>query len=593
MSISFEILFFKFSTVQSAQLINTILLIASLIYMNIYLCPEKDQTVKKKKKKSIMKVLYLHLLTCISCILSATAVSVVNWQDIVNRKSDLDLSQPLKIVESPMKNWAIFGELAKRYEQYFVQRFTVRGNEHIQVQHIACNCSCISQVLEGKKDEISEESEYKSKCEEYCSQFLYVDQKNDRIPFWTSMVSEATRGMQQYATIRRECIREHKDEWISPYGFVHDILWTQSADKRQEKRQEDKYYLSAVLSKDAKFHSIVRDMDMTPYLEQFGIDVWRDDMQMYLWMGSEKATAIRHYDFNHNLYLVLFGCKTFHLSAPHTAKFFTMYPFLHPSKRHQILAEIFHTTLYTIGKKKKKPNYYILVYYNILIYNNLPKHWTEESLSLKRVRVCSGEALFLPSFWFHHVVNEDAKTFAVNMWWVSPVERQIYEIQNTVWKLSTAVRDKEWGERFVGVVYFVRMLLHNHCKQVGINDDAAAANRQLQSRCLLSVQEPTIMLSTPYTIVYAPLLNEKWDDMSDSQFLYALDLKIPSWKYFWENDLFFCHNTTTKLFLHCSFVDSAFNRISWLCDYGKLGLHLFFNNSRNSVLMTLECVKPL
>ncbi len=174
-------------------------------------------------------------------------------------------------------------------------------------------------------------------------------------------------------------------------------------------------------------HPIIKDIDIRPFSRVFdigfpGLSRKGPPIDIHLWMGTKGATSIRHHDLNDNLYFVLRGHKKFYLSHPNAFRQFEIYPYLHPSHRHEITCPF------------------------------SPNCDQKRSANILEVDVRAGDLLYLPSFWFHKVVNMDKDTLALNIWWTPKVAKSILKL----WDMRIP-GENEWNipKRFIHISYFL------------------------------------------------------------------------------------------------------------------------------------------
>ena len=97
-----------------------------------------------------------------------------------------------------------------------------------------------------------------------------------------------------------------------------------------------------------------------------------------VFISGSGATAWNHYDASYNVFFQLYGTKKIILSPPSDAKHMVLHSFLVPHFRRTHLAP---------GK--------------------------EGSIAVKLV---AGDTLFIPPFWFHHVISESKVSISMNAW---------------------------------------------------------------------------------------------------------------------------------------------------------------------------------
>merc|ERR1712154_615568 len=79
-----------------------------------------------------------------------------------------------------------------------------------------------------------------------------------------------------------------------------------------------------------------------------------------------------------------------------------------------------------------------------------------------------GDVLYVPPFWFHRVVTNDAATVSLNLWWPSDLQMAAQRIWSVLIPIET-----EWSvlRQFTESMYFVHRLTHQWCQYVGNSDE--------------------------------------------------------------------------------------------------------------------------
>lgn len=149
------------------------------------------------------------------------------------------------------------------------------------------------------------------------------------------------------------------------------------------------------------------------------------------WMGQEKAITSLHKDFYENLYAVIAGENTFTLHPPWDRPFipyktYNQGRFTYQEGRWDILDCKDSTPIPWIAVDPLKPDYEKYPMYR----NTKPVVCT----------LTSGDLLYLPSLWFHHVTQQDA-TIAVNFWYDMEFDVK-YGFYQTLNRLSNDVLNR-------------------------------------------------------------------------------------------------------------------------------------------------------
>jgi len=119
-----------------------------------------------------------------------------------------------------------------------------------------------------------------------------------------------------------------------------------------------------------------------------------------IWIGGSGVTAQTHYDSPHNLYVQIYGHKTFILSPPRISSKIYLYPSRHPSYRQSQVN-------FDNPDIKLFPEF-----------KNIPAI---------QVTLSPGDVLYLPPFWYHRVIAEDM-SISVSVWTDSEEAHVYYDI---------------------------------------------------------------------------------------------------------------------------------------------------------------------
>jgi hypothetical protein len=116
----------------------------------------------------------------------------------------------------------------------------------------------------------------------------------------------------------------------------------------------------------------------------------REPSEVNLWFGSGGTVTPLHFDHQNNLFAQVYGTKTFRLYSPEDTA--CLYPYSKGTKMsHLSQLELDHPI--DAGA--------------FPLYERAHSH---------TVRIDAGQLLFLPAFWWHHVISETI-SISVNKWW--------------------------------------------------------------------------------------------------------------------------------------------------------------------------------
>ncbi len=108
-------------------------------------------------------------------------------------------------------------------------------------------------------------------------------------------------------------------------------------------------------------------------------------------MGSSGVTTQLHYDTNYNFHVQIDGHKNFLLFPPETMQHVYLFPRIHPHfRRSQVNLDAIDA-------------------------DRFPSFSSEKVRGTVQVTLESGDALYIPPFWGHHVTNVDGGV-SVNVW---------------------------------------------------------------------------------------------------------------------------------------------------------------------------------
>eukprot|EP00002_Diphylleia_rotans_P007974 TRINITY_DN17633_c0_g1_i1.p1 TRINITY_DN17633_c0_g1~~TRINITY_DN17633_c0_g1_i1.p1 ORF type:complete len:506 (+),score=88.60 TRINITY_DN17633_c0_g1_i1:43-1560(+) len=199
---------------------------------------------------------------------------------------------------------------------------------------------------------------------------------------------------------------------------------------------------------DSKYHYYFSgDIDSVPSLsDDIGdtdfLAVTEEGKVINVWMGQSGVTAQAHYDSFHNFYVQITGEKRFYLVPPGNHLNMYLYPRSHPSYRQsQVDFQSFSS-----------------------------QRWPRLSgIPVYRADLKPGDVLYLPPYWFHHVVAID-NSMSVNVW----CDSAEYTISSAIWQ-SPLPFEESWdtATRSQKVSAYILVLLTESLDGQG-NDDGDA-----------------------------------------------------------------------------------------------------------------------
>ncbi len=266
----------------------------------------------------------------------------LNWKRLKSEPLRyLKHDEPFVITNSPLTIWTLLDHLPSSSNVQGIRdgnKFILsllRGFEDFpfEVRERRANCFCLKQLTE------------KDVCDHFASTFLYeggTAYSEHILSFWTE--HESCSSNQHYA----DCIEDER-LGTSFSEFLQSLLVERQHDANDH--GDDTVIKRRYLSLDIaerngrtkelmlapSFKKLMHLVFMEPFYDLFGIKYPESVFSMHLWMGSNRSTSVRHYDAYHNLYFVLRGKKQFLLSRPSISSF-PLYPYSHPSRRHECRA---------------------------------------------------------------------------------------------------------------------------------------------------------------------------------------------------------------------------------------------------------------
>jgi hypothetical protein len=159
---------------------------------------------------------------------------------------------------------------------------------------------------------------------------------------------------------------------------------------------------------------------------------------MQTWVGKAGLTSVVHYDASHNVYVQLYGTKTFVLFPPEAASLFQICPFQHPGDGHSCLdweqleadaaaslAATNHisSTSTSSSSSDTVPDADLpsprsgLTRRGARASPTAPAGWAVQAARVVHLR--AGDVLYVPPYWLHHVVTTGT-TEAISVSLISP-----------------------------------------------------------------------------------------------------------------------------------------------------------------------------
>jgi len=157
-------------------------------------------------------------------------------------------------------------------------------------------------------------------------------------------------------------------------------------------------------------------------------DRQRDQHTQYLWLSSGGVVTHTHCDMDHNLFIQIYGNKTFYLRPPHSFSDLRLFPRIHPlwHKSQQLNTD----DAATASSDGEQHSYH--------------------------AHLSPGDLLYVPPYWFHKVVSNTA-SISATAW---SLDYEHYERMDSIYryeqKFSRFVHPKG---RFYGVRLFLDLLL--------------------------------------------------------------------------------------------------------------------------------------
>eukprot|EP01083_Nonionella_stella_P039189 106591_1 len=323
-------------------------------------------------------------------------IIMYEWKDLVENPHvySIDYSAPFLIRNGPSKTWPLADTHNLLKNLQFI--FHDYGNVSFNIQ--TSNCSCFSKRS--------------SLCADYVNKHTYFSTFNQEMfgkredSLWYRHEVNHAQSKQYEPCIHK---MKHFDQVVNIVKRIPKIN-TLNRMVTTNQNQSSITWSFNIMEQDELSTKCVDLMRMQPYFDVFNTDIY-DIASIHLWFGSNNYRTTLHYDFNENIFFMLNGYKTFLLAPPSLTRF-KLFPFLHESERQA---------------------------------SQLPL----DDSYLMRVKVQAGDALWLPSFWYHEPVNGDMEdtmslsglSYGVNFWILNRELRHYFMHNIEHFKFPSFMRD--------------------------------------------------------------------------------------------------------------------------------------------------------
>jgi len=370
-------------------------------------------------------------------------------QMLANDPSRSYLQSPFIMTESPMRDWTLLDNLQDIFDD---DAFNFEGLSQ------TTNCSCFESA---------------ELCQHYASTLLYLAADPERE--YTSSYEYWKKFETDYST------RHQYDACITQKAQTYGIkpLIEQVVNISQSEQHECvlppptvthddgggdgnisigyTYFRLAELDGD---NSVVDALQLntldhirlSDYFKLLAVDHGYGDItDVHMWFGLTQYRATRHYDRSHNLFFMLRGGRKFRLSAP-AINVWPLYPFGHLSDRHQYRS-------YAMLQSADMSEGVSMQWMNDIGYD------------IYEDVVAENEMLFLPSYWWHEVVNDNF-SFALSLWY-DDVENT--RLRNEVVNYHLPINPEKFGLTVGDLdefAYFMQRLIETFCARNNPHNDA-------------------------------------------------------------------------------------------------------------------------
>ncbi len=321
-------------------------------------------------------------------------VNIYEWNDIEYGVCKLPTIIPFIIINSPLKKWG------KSTMKHIIKTLK-ESNTKIGVEYRRSNCAKCGFDVSNI-----------SKCHEFVNTFSTPSYGKEKLTgnridyFWYKYELNDGNVLGLFPHKQFE-----NEQCINQRGIARKTIRISKAIKKakslslsRDKKSLDNYtnytysavkFATVWKLDDYEKHNyanLIKYENMKPFFQIFGMKEEYNDIHMIsAWTGTNGYITNFHYDQANNMYFMIKGNKTFQMT--HNVLFndnFVIFPFL---------------------------NFYFL---------NFAKY-EEKYLDYPRINVYTNEILYIPSYWFHRVINDKYNTYALNVW---IRDYQIHKIQN-------------------------------------------------------------------------------------------------------------------------------------------------------------------
>eukprot|EP01083_Nonionella_stella_P148072 468145_1 len=326
---------------------------------------------------------------CVGIVFDRDGIDVIPWPQLqrLYAQNELDLTKPFIVIESPSSDWTL---LHNNYKGLY-NAFKHYGKLSIDTRTTDCSC------FKLPNNTIDIET-----CYEFVSNFKYVSKQKTQ-EFHINKSSSFWDRYEPYFPLEypyEQCIKRYRVHKPMQYILTHwdeFIMNDKNNDlnKKKPKLTSRRVTFNVITSNQGQLMmddvsmEVMKHIDIQPFSPIFGLKQGIHSLHdMNLWFGSNNYRLIRHTDTSDNLFFVLNGTKKFRIAAPYLINHpdfpFILYPFLHSASRSA--------------------------------YPVFPIYGTQYKAEQYDIDLHKDEVLWLPSGWWHEVVNGEIGSIGLNLW---------------------------------------------------------------------------------------------------------------------------------------------------------------------------------
>eukprot|EP00484_Ammonia_sp_Unknown_P027645 CAMPEP_0197035194 /NCGR_PEP_ID=MMETSP1384-20130603/13052_1 /TAXON_ID=29189 /ORGANISM="Ammonia sp." /LENGTH=504 /DNA_ID=CAMNT_0042465223 /DNA_START=78 /DNA_END=1589 /DNA_ORIENTATION=+ len=350
------------------------------------------------------------------------------------------LMYPVIITDSPMSDWSVL----QHFNRIFPPDYEMEGN------YQEADCSCFGNSSESEQI-----------CHEYVSTFLYARDDDGSYEKWKPFEYKHERYKQYGSCVQRRQRTYYVRDLSETFNhIVHelDVVDDDHASHNNTYCATDNVDMHHMYNKSYTYFNILRlggshkpdisplqltlldHIQLHPFYDIFNIERGFYDIDdVHIWFGNENYRAVRHFDRNENLFFMLKGSRTFRISPP-TFNIFPLHPFNHKSARQQY------------------PNYPVV--------DEEAEGWmlrNESEYDIWESALYSNELLYLPSSWFHEIVN-DNYSCALSVWYTGT---QLNYIREDLFNFRLPINPRKYDSMSVPETdeffYFIQRVVDSFC----------------------------------------------------------------------------------------------------------------------------------